>query len=949
MAKAFDCEHQGGFVGAKGFFGQLFSLLVLVAATIGNSCASPYDEAIAAIRRGDVAGASRILRVFAEQESAEAQYIMGAASLAGKGSAKDYASAVRWFLKAAQQGDRNAAYSLGDMFVRGLGVARDASQAADWYRRAAEQGHSLAQASIGLMYAEAIGVDRNDIMAARWTFRAAQQGIAEAQLLVAKSIAAGKGVPKDNIAAYSWAAIAEARVTDHRLRDEAYGLRRSISSFMTSEQVARAKKIATEWRPELETPRQTFVGVSREQDGIEASLSVQRGEVVASWRFFKSPPAPLSAISGFIDGESLGVPRLEAYPAPSAKTSILLLLDVTDPGREPQIQQDKLTLADMAGHAQPHHQIDVGIYAGSLHLLVPEKADIQTLLTLMKVAPVRVAAANLAEALRTAIEVPSSTPFERRGIFVFTDGHSDDMLRADSLIENAKRARTSLNFIVTPSARAADVSVLEALATATGGLVVRPNQLAEFLQSPFQLVDSGATARFPIGHLRRGSQADPEARVAFQYGDRVLELRSGVANEARTERHALERVLSSCDDCSDDFKQQVRDRLTLIIFEETTYVAAQDDPERLREYVSECRACSFREEAETRAKAIEEVVLRKKSVQEAALVQPEVQVAPCEISKAPAGVSLSSWCLTRLSPNEEGKLKPLDSFQECYNCPDMVVMPSGSFTMGSPEGETNRQAQEGPQHVVTIGRRFAVGKFPITKNQFAAFVADTHYDAGSKCWTGERGKIEERTDRSWRNPGFKQDGSHPAVCLSWKDAKAYVDWLAAKTHREYRLLTEAEWEYAARARTEPGSYPRYWFGDDDKDLCRSGNVADQTVRDLIPRILGVSSFYMRNLLSPCSDGYAYTSPVGHFSANAFGLHDMVGNAEQWTADCWHENYVGALSDGSVWASGDCSRRVVRGGSWLGLISLLRAASRGGQTADLRDSLRGFRVARTISP
>jgi formylglycine-generating enzyme required for sulfatase activity len=209
-------------------------------------------------------------------------------------------------------------------------------------------------------------------------------------------------------------------------------------------------------------------------------------------------------------------------------------------------------------------------------------------------------------------------------------------------------------------------------------------------------------------------------------------------------------------------------------------------------------------------------------------------------------------------------------------------------------------------------------------------------------YTFEGGKYDERSDRSWRNPGFPGNESYPAVCLDWNDAKAYAAWLARKTGKTYRLLTEAEWEYGARARTEPGAYPRYSFGNNEKDLCRYGNGADQTAKSSIP---GAKDW----TVAPCNDGYAYTSPVGSFAANGFGLYDMQGNAWQWTEDCWHDNYAGAPSDGSAWTIGDCDRRVLRGGAWFIFPRSLRAANRVGYSPDFRDDYVGFRLARTLTP
>jgi formylglycine-generating enzyme required for sulfatase activity len=273
----------------------------------------------------------------------------------------------------------------------------------------------------------------------------------------------------------------------------------------------------------------------------------------------------------------------------------------------------------------------------------------------------------------------------------------------------------------------------------------------------------------------------------------------------------------------------------------------------------------------------------------------------------------------------------------------MVVVPAGSFTMGSPDSEKGRNSWEGPQHVVTFARPFAVGKLEVTVDQFAAFVRETGYDAGSTCWTYEEGKFDSRTGRSWRNPGFAQDGSHPAACLSWHDAKAYADWLARKTGgKDYRLLSEAEWEYAARARTTPGTGSRYAFGNDENALCAHGDGLDQTAKRTFP---GTEAW----TFLPCSDGYATTAPTGKYTANGFGLHDMQGNVKEWTLDCYQEGlgYRGAPTDGSAWTSGGCRSRVLRGGSWLGYARLLRVAFRFTAAPGERLNDVGIRVARTL--
>jgi len=292
-----------------------------------------------------------------------------------------------------------------------------------------------------------------------------------------------------------------------------------------------------------------------------------------------------------------------------------------------------------------------------------------------------------------------------------------------------------------------------------------------------------------------------------------------------------------------------------------------------------------------------------------------------------------------LTGDRERELKSKDIFQECELCPEMVVVPAGAFTMGSPGNEQYRDQNEGPQHAVTFTRPFAVGKTHVTVAQYRAFVDETGYKGGSECWTIENTRPTVRKGRSWRNPGYPQTDAHPVSCLSWDDGKAYATWLAKKTGRPYRLPTEAEWEYAARARTEPGPAPRYIFGTDDKAICQYGNVADETARKTptVPR---------DSYVVPCNDGHPFAAPVASFKPNDFGLYDMIGNAWQWTEDCLHNNYRGAPTDGRAWMSGDCSAHMLRGGAWDDWQMYLRAAMRYWSWHDDR-GITGIRVARSL--
>ncbi len=270
-----------------------------------------------------------------------------------------------------------------------------------------------------------------------------------------------------------------------------------------------------------------------------------------------------------------------------------------------------------------------------------------------------------------------------------------------------------------------------------------------------------------------------------------------------------------------------------------------------------------------------------------------------------------------------------DRFKDCDVCPEMVVVPAGSFMMGDPEGGI----LETPVHGVTIPQPFAAGVYEVTLGEFAHFVSETGYNTGASCWTIEGIELTKRKDRSWRDPGFRQTDRDPVVCVSWKDAQAYVSWLSRARDNTYRLFTEAEWEYAARS----GTRTRYWYGDDidASQLCSYGNGAGLE-----------TGFSWQN--KACGDGYERTAPVGSFRANSFGLHDVHGNVWEWVEDCWHDGYAGAPAVGRPWTSGsDCGSRVVRGGSWNLAPKFLRAVNRFRYVDDYQYDYIGFRVARTL--
>jgi formylglycine-generating enzyme required for sulfatase activity len=238
-------------------------------------------------------------------------------------------------------------------------------------------------------------------------------------------------------------------------------------------------------------------------------------------------------------------------------------------------------------------------------------------------------------------------------------------------------------------------------------------------------------------------------------------------------------------------------------------------------------------------------------------------------------------------------LEPGEIFRDCAQCPEMVVVPAGEFKMGS--GAT---PYEKPEHRVTIDNPFAIGRREIT------------FDEWDLCPSG--GCKYRPNDRGWGR------GSRPVIDVSWDDVQAFVAWLSQKTGKRYRLPSEAEWEYAARA----GTNSAFWWG-------RSAISGTANCEDC-------SSTPLRQTL-----------PAGSFRPNPFGLFDVAGNAAEWVEDCWNESYRGAPTDGSAWTTGQCRQRGIRGGSFASKAGLIRSAARFKYDQDVRYYANGFRVARDM--
>ena len=310
---------------------------------------------------------------------------------------------------------------------------------------------------------------------------------------------------------------------------------------------------------------------------------------------------------------------------------------------------------------------------------------------------------------------------------------------------------------------------------------------------------------------------------------------------------------------------------------------------------------------------------------------------------------------TTFAQTKKSSYKPKQTFKDCKDCPEMVVIPAGSFMMGAKENEPGSYPEEKPQRKVSI-KKYACGKFDITKGQWTVFVKETNRPATGGCsWSGLPADTSAKPwdpnpAANWKHIGFMQDSSHPVVCITWYDVQDYVDWLSKKTGFTYRLLSEAEWEYAARA----GTTTAYYWGDS-----ASHEFANY----------GVDTTYGIGYAKGRDKWLYTTSPVGSFPPNAFGLYDMCGNVNQYLADCFEGSYINLPTDGSAYQTntqlkmtGDlssmtgtnsCSYRMVRGANFGDPPQMLRSAYRnwapgpGTTLKNYSSSALGFRVARTL--
>jgi formylglycine-generating enzyme required for sulfatase activity len=275
----------------------------------------------------------------------------------------------------------------------------------------------------------------------------------------------------------------------------------------------------------------------------------------------------------------------------------------------------------------------------------------------------------------------------------------------------------------------------------------------------------------------------------------------------------------------------------------------------------------------------------------------------------------------------------------------LVVIPAGRFLMGSPKDEEGRFDTEGPQHEVELTRPFYMGAYAVTKGQFGAFVKDAGYQTeaerdgkGIRGYSAATRRFEVDPKYNWKDPGFTQTDDHPVVNVTWNDATAFCTWLSKKEGKAYELPTEAEWEYACRA----GTKTRFWCGDADANLKGNANVPDASLKGELDVEYAKSYTFVS-----WDDSYPFTSPVGKFNPNPWGLYDMSGNVWQWCADRQGKYQDGFIKD----PKGDESEehRVMRGGTWLDELRYCRSANRYFEPPAICFDNLGFRVVLRFAP
>ncbi|MEQ8510417.1 MAG: SUMF1/EgtB/PvdO family nonheme iron enzyme [Rhodospirillaceae bacterium] len=287
-----------------------------------------------------------------------------------------------------------------------------------------------------------------------------------------------------------------------------------------------------------------------------------------------------------------------------------------------------------------------------------------------------------------------------------------------------------------------------------------------------------------------------------------------------------------------------------------------------------------------------------------------------------------------------------NTFKDCETCPVMIEVPPGSVTIGADQEEGRRwqmldrmSANEGPRIEVVFASSFALGQMEVTYGQFAEFIEDTGYKIKPGCFHLTSSGWSVQPKLNWQDPGFEVTDDHPVACVRRAAILAYINWLSKKTGQSYRLPSEAEYEYAARAGQTSATQATFW-GEEWTNACSYQNGADLSFVPNVPDI-------PYGQYADCDDGYVFTSPTASFAPNPFGFYDLAGNVSEWTADCYEETHQDIPRDGKPFSKRSCRAWVAKGGSWAGFPGLLRPATRLRILATTTGTGFGFRVARDI--
>lgn len=278
--------------------------------------------------------------------------------------------------------------------------------------------------------------------------------------------------------------------------------------------------------------------------------------------------------------------------------------------------------------------------------------------------------------------------------------------------------------------------------------------------------------------------------------------------------------------------------------------------------------------------------------------------------------------------------------------PVMIDIPGGQLTIhpappkNSTDAHTVTNPQTQPARKITISP-FRMGKYEVTVKEFGQFIAATNYPTPTSCQQMDSKAWFAKRPSSWKGHKHTSSEFEPVACIGWNAMQAYVEWLSKETGKQYRLPSDAEWEYAARA----GTTTTYFWGDDPAQACAYANVADQAAEAAIKRDYDGLESKDHVGVVPCNDKTGYASVVGIYQPNALGLHDMIGNINEFTQDCETENYPGTATDGTARLEGDCSKRIIRGGSWHW--APFATNRRGAWKVDFVGALEGFRIAESI--